>query len=156
MIINALAPVTGHFAGNGVLMDGTEVKASFSAEEIIPNLCYGMKLQLCNIEDGALVLEAFILVSTERKSKDIRMHLIEARESFSHLERNRDLESEHEHLYVFEAERERGGVFRIRFQLESVEHFHMSVGLTSRRTGLEREVWRVDLDRCRAIRAEAA
>ncbi len=156
MKIKALAPIIGKFEGKGSLLDGTEVTARFSGEEVIPNLCYGLRLEVLSNETRDHVVNAYIVVSTDKNSHDINLRLIETKESFENLSRNESLEGAGENTYAFEAQRSTGGIYRIQFDLQSAQRFDMNVKITNRSGSLEKELWKLRFDRVHISVSDAA
>lgn len=145
MIIKALAPLLGTFSGRGEIADGTEMAAHFNATEIIPNLCYGMRLEVANAETGDHAINAYIVVSASKSGGDISLHLIDAKESFADLKRIENHSDNH--AYAFQAVRDSGGLYRIEFVVHSAEQFDLSVSVSSRSESNARQLWTVHFDR---------
>lgn len=119
--------------------------AQFNATEVIPNLCYGMRLEVANAESGDHAINAYIVVSTSKNGGDISLHLIDAKESFSQLKRIENQSDDH--AYAFQAVRDSGGVYRIEFVVHSAECFDLSISIYSRSNSSARQLWTVHFDR---------
>jgi hypothetical protein len=145
MIIKALSPLLGTFLGRGELADGTEMAAQFVADELIPNLCYGMRFDVRNAETGDFVINAYIVATGTKGGNDISLHLIDAKESFSDLRRVEGMSADH--TYTFQAVRNSGGLYRIEFGVESAERFSLSVSVASQSDARAKELWAVRFER---------
>ena len=151
MLIKALAPILGEFSGKGSLLDGTEFNASFVAQEIIPNLCYGMRLQINSLETLNSIVNSYIVASIDSKTDELELHLIDTRESFHDLHKTHSSEVNGTTFHTFQAKRSSGGLYKVEFGIPSASQFSMAVSVSSAKEALVKCLWRVEFKRVHSL-----
>ena len=150
MLIKALAPILGEFRGRGTLLDGTEVETRFSGQEVIPNLCYGLRLQLLSCETSDHVVNSYIVASIDRRNDALELQLIDTKESFHDLRRSETAQADGSSIYMFQAKRSSGGLYKIEFSISSAAEFDMTVIVTSAGESSQRKLWTAHFERVQA------
>lgn len=132
-MIRAFAPALGNFSGRGELKDGTELRCSFSGQEVIPGVCYGLRLEVCAIETENSLMDVYFVLSQDA-SEHLEVQYFDGREHLHTLHAvEAPMLSEHPHgrVFSFEGVRPNGTVVRFHFDLVSAERIDISMDSNS-------------------------
>ncbi|NBX15887.1 MAG: hypothetical protein EBR09_00825 [Proteobacteria bacterium] len=132
-MIRAFAPALGEFKGNGELRDGTELRCNFVGQEVIPGVCYGLRLEVHAIENDNTLMDVYFVLSQDA-GEHLEIQYFDGREHLHSLHPvNSPMLSEHPdgRVFSFEGSRPNGTVIRFHFDLVSAERIDISVDSNS-------------------------
>lgn len=143
-MIRAFAPALGQFQGTGEMKDGTELKCSFTGQEVIPGVCYGLRLEVFYPDaDGQLMNVYFVL--SQDAGEHLEIQYFDGREHLHSLQAvNSPMLSEHPdgRVFSFEGHRPNGTIIRFHFDLVSSERIDISMDSNSARDShIEERCW---------------
>ncbi len=148
-MIKAFAPILGSFSGRGTTTDGTELFCNFKGEEIIPNICYGFRLEARTCDSGQLIANVFIVATLEAGNK-VAMQYIDVRErmqSMRWVENHQNGSALDSRIFEFEANRSAGGVYTILFDILSAQDFKLKFKGSTEWDPIPHEIWEMRLAR---------
>lgn len=148
-MIKTFAPVIGNFEGRGMMADGTELVCRFESQEVIGNVCYGMRLNVVKSDSQNSLVDAYIVMTTDADGK-LELQYIDGRE---HVHAARWIVAPHakatsdSRLFTFEAVRPNGSSYRLHFDIVSAAHFYVYMEASGNPNEKPHEVWRLHLER---------
>ncbi|MBM3382847.1 MAG: hypothetical protein FJY29_10440 [Betaproteobacteria bacterium] len=139
-MIRAFAPALGDFRGTGEMRDGTELRCSFSGKEMIPGVCYGLRLEVTTAESEGQMMNVYFVLSQDH-SEHLEIQYFDGREQLHALHAvDSPMLSEHPagRVFSFEGQRPNGTVIRFHFDLVSSERIDITMDSnTTRSTTVE-------------------
>jgi hypothetical protein len=132
-MIRAFAPALGEFKGSGELKDGTELSCNFVGQEVIPGVCYGLRLEVHAVENDNTLMDVYFVLSQDT-GEHLEIQYFDGREQLHSLHAvNSPMLSEHPEgrVFSFEGQRPNGTVIRFHFDLVSAERIDISVDSNS-------------------------
>ncbi len=132
-MIRAFAPALGEFRGTGELKDGTELRCSFMGQEVIPGVCYGLRLEVYATDSDNTLMDVYFVLSQDA-GEHLEIQYFDGREHLHSLHAvNSPMLSEHPEgrVFSFEGSRTNGTVIRFHFDLVSAERIDISVDSNS-------------------------
>jgi len=134
-MIRAFAPALGDFRGVGEMKDGTEVCCVFSGQEVIPGVCYGLRLEVTSVESRDQLMDVYFVLSQD-SGEHLEIQYFDGREHLHTLHAvNEPMMSEHPdgRVFSFEGQRPNGTVIRFHFDLVSSEQIDITMDSNSAR-----------------------
>jgi hypothetical protein len=132
-MIKAFAPALGEFRGSGELKDGTELRCNFVGQEVIPGVCYGLRLEVFATENDSTLMDVYFVLSQDT-GEHLEIQYFDGREHLHSLHAvDAPMLSEHPdgRVFSFEGNRPNGTVIRFHFDLVSAERIDISVDSNS-------------------------
>ncbi|MEY3904073.1 MAG: hypothetical protein RL189_3379 [Pseudomonadota bacterium] len=134
-MIRAFAPALGDFRGIGQMKDGTELSCSFSAREVIPGVCYGLRLEVASVDSDGSMMDVYFVLSQDA-GEHLEIQYFDGREHLHAMHAvNAPMLSNHPdgRVFSFEGTRPNGTVVRFHFDLVSSERIDISMDSNSAR-----------------------
>lgn len=134
-MIRAFAPALGDFRGTGEMKDGTELRCNFSGKEMIPGVCYGLRLEVTSIENDGQMMNVYFVLSQD-STEHLEIQYFDGREQLHALHAvDAPMLSEHPEgrVFSFEGQRPNGTVIRFHFDLVSSERIDITMDSNSAR-----------------------
>ena len=147
-MLKMFAPLLGQFAGNGTMVDGTEINCKLVGTEALDNVAYSFRATLISEESGNALLNAFLVLATTEKG-DLELQFYDTREHVHTFQLTKDdgvITALDKHLFCFAGMRDRGTPVRISFQVLSSQQCSLRFE-SQGKSGLWREHWSVSLNR---------
>ncbi|NBO38976.1 hypothetical protein EBU99_10380 [bacterium] len=132
-MIRAFAPALGDFRGTGEMRDGTELRCSFSGQEVIPGICYGLRLEVSSIESDGQLMDVYFVLSQD-EGEHLEVQYFDGREHLHTMHAvDSPMLSDHPNgrIFSFEGNRPNGTVIRFHFDLVSSERIDISMDSNS-------------------------
>jgi hypothetical protein len=148
-MIRAFAPALGDFRGVGEMKDGTEVRCVFSGQEVIPGVCYGLRLEVTSVESRDQLMDVYFVLSQD-SGEHLEIQYFDGREHLHTLHPvDEPMMSEHPtgRVFSFEGQRPNGTVIRFHFDLVSSEQIDITMDSNSARDPHVEERFCLKLDR---------
>jgi hypothetical protein len=134
-MIRAFAPALGVFTGRGEMRDGTELSCTFSGQEVIPGVCYGLRLEVSASESNTTLMDVYFVLSQD-SGEHLEIQYFDGREHLHSMHAvNAPMLSDHPHgrIFSFEGSRPNGTLIRFHFDLVSAERIDISMDSNSAR-----------------------
>ncbi len=134
-MIRAFAPALGDFRGTGEMRDGTELRCTFSGQEVIPGVCYGLRLEVTTSESEGQMMDVYFVLSQDA-GEHLEIQYFDGREHLHSLHSvNSPMLSEHPNgrIFSFEGNRPNGTLIRFHFDLVSSERIDITMDSNSAR-----------------------
>lgn len=134
-MIRAFAPALGDFRGTGEMKDGTEVQCVFSGQEVIPGVCYGLRLEVTSLESRDQLMDVYFVLSQDA-GEHLEIQYFDGREQLHTLHPvDSPMMSEHPsgRVFSFEGQRPNGTLVRFHFDLVSSEQIDITMDSNSAR-----------------------
>ena len=148
-MIKAFAPVLGKFEGRGMMADGTELTCRFFGEEMLNDLCYGLRLEVISQEHQNHLVNAYVVLSQDTEGK-LELQYIDGREhvhSAKWTVAQRAKATGDSRLFSFDGLRPNGSFYRIHFNIVSAEHFRVYMEAANSVQEKPQEIWSLKLER---------
>jgi len=134
-MIRAFAPALGDFRGTGEMSDGTELRCSFSGQEVISGVCYGLRLEVTTSESDGQMMDVYFVLSQDA-GEHLEIQYFDGREHLHSLHSvHSPMLSEHPNgrIFSFEGNRPNGTLIRFHFDLVSSERIDITMDSNSAR-----------------------
>lgn len=151
-MIKAFAPLLGNFQGHGMSADGTELVCRFQGNEMLNNLCYGLRIEVLSQDNQNHLVNAFVTLSTDDHGK-LKMHYVDAREHANSAQWTAAAHGKatlDSRIFSFEGQRTNGSFYRIHFDIISAENFKIYMESAHSQGDVPHEDWSVHLKRERS------
>lgn len=148
-MIRAFAPALGDFRGIGELSDGTELRCNFSGQEVIPGICYGLRLEVASMDKDNSVMDVYFVLSQDA-GEHLEIQYFDGREHLHSLRAvTSPMLSEHPQgrVFSFEGLRSNGTLIRFHFDLVSAERIDITMDSNSARDQHVEERFSIRLER---------
>ncbi|MFZ9520938.1 MAG: hypothetical protein ACO3A4_10715 [Silvanigrellaceae bacterium] len=134
-MIRAFAPALGVFRGRGEMKDGTELVCTFSGQEVIPGVCYGLRLEVASTDSNDTLMDVYFVLSQD-SGEHLEIQYFDGREHLHTMHSvSAPMLSNHPdgRVFSFEGNRPNGTLIRFHFDLVSAERIDISMDSNSAR-----------------------